>query len=1067
MMVWRAALVAAALAEDSWTPQETALWRWANSQGANVSRIVPTTGVYGRGLAAVDGNQGELLALPRHLILGCEAVAAAAAGLPGVVAFTGCDRGVGRTSMRFAGGFEAWDGNTLVVFLAHERLRGAASNWAPYLASLPATFGTLPPYVLAAAAIGGSAAEAQDAMNAAEAFAGSSLEAVTRREAAKWLYFARLVAAAFVDHAGTEAARALRAVLWAKAVVATRAVHLNGMGRCLVPFWDLVNHGPYTAKREVIEDERFVYVRDGEAGGAELLHDYQLGSQTGGACAWDWLVTFGFVPRAAQHPPVACAIIRIRGRAYELPAEQAALARLDGDDVRCALEGALLALSPEDVLRNRTTWRVAAHVTLLERHALHRALDGTPDIVHGPEDFVAHAVKRAGGTVAEYAGVKARVIHASSRYAPPGTKTGPDGAVAEEMVRHEIHVDGRAEMISYTPCGNVSEAARAFVAAHFADAPLAEQHTHVKRLRPLLATKIDGHACAANRADSSEAWLHEETRVISVIGYSTPTSGHDLVTFTHMMNLEERAKEAAAQFVGVGGLGCAPGDRACLEGIFVRRGRELAEAQRQKMAGEGSFVGEKVGCSLTEVGPSRPVAVALPLEWKRVALTLATRDVADFAASWGRGLLNAGASEFVIAVYDEDVATSLRKVVGADRVAVVAPSTTLAQLAYYARGTGRDVLATGPEAGFRGDPWPVLAQKACGAQILESGFADSTAAAHLADEVRRWSTTHRHNPFLPTGKRAHWRHVVGVVYLRAHDANATFIADAWAAYSSKCAFHAALEAALAKSALAGYDFCGLTVGFATPFRFWMLDVPEQHFRWHSGDWTVESSDAIRLVYPGRLDAAWFENGHLIPPLVDATCRATKREVLRTAGAWFGDSLIEPRPAFVRSPRAPLAQRATFALYATARGQQCRTAYFDHVWTRLEAHAQRASHEDDVAFVVADHDTMMWSWPNPNLGLVGPTSWIRGDRPTCYPWPFTGQLMMAPSLGAADVAAALVDPRQRPPHLFGARTPVDRATHAADALLQPMAGLGSINVPLVVFNFAAPICVVMPGVEINQ
>jgi hypothetical protein len=246
-------------------------------------------------------------------------------------------------------------------------------------------------------------------------------------------------------------------------VVATRAVHLNGMGRCLVPFWDLVNHGPYTAKGEVIEDERFVYVRDGDAGGAELLHDYQLGSRAGGACAWDWLVTFGFVPRAAQHPPVACAIIRIRGRAYELPADQAALARLDGDDVRRALEGALLALPPEDVLRNRTTWRDAAHVTLLERRALHRALDGTP----------------------------------------------------VEIVRHDIHVDGRAEMISYAPCGNVSEAARAFVAAHFADAPLAEQRTHVNRLRPLLASKIDGHACAAKRADCSEAWLHEETRDVS------------------------------------------------------------------------------------------------------------------------------------------------------------------------------------------------------------------------------------------------------------------------------------------------------------------------------------------------------------------------------------------------------------------------------------------------------------------------------------------------------------------------------------------------------------------------
>ena len=149
---WWAALTAAALARTAaLTPTETALWTWAESQGANVSRIVPTTGVYGRGLAAVDGSQGELLSLPRHLIMGCDAVARVALELPGVVAFTGCEDGVGRTSMRFAGGFEAWDGNTLVVFVAHHRLLGAASPWAPYLDSLPASFDTLPPYLLAVA----------------------------------------------------------------------------------------------------------------------------------------------------------------------------------------------------------------------------------------------------------------------------------------------------------------------------------------------------------------------------------------------------------------------------------------------------------------------------------------------------------------------------------------------------------------------------------------------------------------------------------------------------------------------------------------------------------------------------------------------------------------------------------------------------------------------------------------------------------------------------------------------------------------------------------------------------
>ena len=51
---WWAALTAAALARAAaLTPTETALWTWAESQGANVSRVAPIKGVYGRGLAAL------------------------------------------------------------------------------------------------------------------------------------------------------------------------------------------------------------------------------------------------------------------------------------------------------------------------------------------------------------------------------------------------------------------------------------------------------------------------------------------------------------------------------------------------------------------------------------------------------------------------------------------------------------------------------------------------------------------------------------------------------------------------------------------------------------------------------------------------------------------------------------------------------------------------------------------------------------------------------------------------------------------------------------------------------
>ena len=122
-----------------------------------------------------------------------------------------------------------------------------------------------------------------------------------------------------------------------------------------------------------------------------------------------------------------------------------------------------------------------------------------------------------------------------------------------------------------------------------------------------------------------------------------------------------------------------PGAVGCLKAIVLRRGRELAEAQRQKMAGEGTFVGEKFGCALNGEGPAPSVDVAfarLVTKWTRVAVTVATRDVLDFAASWGRGLLDAGAPQFVGAVYDEDAAATRTKAVGADRVARVAAASS-------------------------------------------------------------------------------------------------------------------------------------------------------------------------------------------------------------------------------------------------------------------------------------------------------------------------------------------------------------------------------------------------------
>lgn len=65
---------------------------------------------------------------------------------------------------------------------------------------------------------------------------------------------------------------------------------------------------------------------------------------------------------------------------------------------------------------------------------------------------------------------------------------------------------------------------------------------------------------------------------------------------------------------------------------------------------------------------------------------------------------------------------------------------------------------------------------------------------------------------------------MGVVYLRSNDETGRLVAEAWADRAAAgCAFHAGLEAALARVALDGTDFCELSKadGFLDPFAFWL------------------------------------------------------------------------------------------------------------------------------------------------------------------------------------------------------------------------------------------------------
>ena len=75
-------------------------------------------------------------------------------------------------------------------------------------------------------------------------------------------------------------------------------------------------------------------------------------------------------------------------------------------------------------------------------------------------------------------------------------------------------------------------------------------------------------------------------------------------------------------------------------------------------------------------------------------------------------------------------------------------------------------------------------------------------------------------------------------------------------------------------------------------------------------------DGLRMAYidvgPADAPAVLLLHGEptwsylyrrMIPPLVDATCLASKREVLRTAGAWFGRGTEEPPPRFLCGRRS--------------------------------------------------------------------------------------------------------------------------------------------------------------------
>ena len=386
------------------TPEtEARMWDWAASLGADVSQLRTVRTEEGRrGLAAdgcsEDGCADGLFRLPFSVVMSCSDVVNSSAlrDALGEMRATGgaCDEVIAVEAS-----FTMDSGTSLAVLVAVERLKGAASHWFPYLATLPRP--TSPSYDVAAGALGLSVDDVVRARHARARFQASTYASsrVTAR-ASEWLEFSSVVAKSLAARgaATADADLARSTVLWALATVYGRSVPIDDMGHALIPFWDLINHASGAVIAPVSWDDDSVYYFSANYRSGEIVHDYNFGSP----CPVEWLAQYGFIPEhlaaVALSPPddarenalgpwerPGCSDVALDGRHFGLPRDEndllalAATSPAEGARVARALDAKADGLEADAALAEAATThpddmrRSAAVVMLLERRALRRA----------------------------------------------------------------------------------------------------------------------------------------------------------------------------------------------------------------------------------------------------------------------------------------------------------------------------------------------------------------------------------------------------------------------------------------------------------------------------------------------------------------------------------------------------------------------------------------------------------------------------------------------------------------------------------------------------------------------
>ena len=364
------------------------LWRWGTQNGADLERVrASDTLAHGRGLvwrcseqvpppSCLEFREGDaLFHLPARLAMSSRD---AAASEPLRRALARTNATMSEQAIRAPLALLASPNHVLEAFVAHERLRGDASFWRPYLDTLPSAS----EMGVAAALARLSACDDSDDLAAVIAAARAARRALARsrfaldslRDAATELVEVAHILGALLSGEGAAWSRAAaaRAALWALSAVESRAVSAPELGAVsLVPFFDLINHVDgtlYAANALALEGD------GGEGGDArggriafrvrpagaravtpegELLANYKDTVP----CPHAWLSVYGFVPDRYSAAAGACAAVELGGRRWVLPHDRDdLLARANASAayaraLAAALEARAQELPPDAELR--------------------------------------------------------------------------------------------------------------------------------------------------------------------------------------------------------------------------------------------------------------------------------------------------------------------------------------------------------------------------------------------------------------------------------------------------------------------------------------------------------------------------------------------------------------------------------------------------------------------------------------------------------------------------------------------------------------------------------------------